>query len=174
MNKQVFISYNRGVPGTQVSRAFHNRLRSVAAALELESFLDQDLRVNPGGAAWRSKIDEALARTSHFVAILTTDYWLSENCRRELDQAVGRYLRDGAPLLLFVMAETISPELFRFNDSQSSGDFTDDNATLRATGDLNFLGPFDEYGRLVRLAYQDDSALSDQLAQLIDRLRAVL
>ena len=50
----------------------------------------------------------------------------------------------------------------------------DPDPRVQRIGDVQFLGPFDAYGRLVRLEWDKPPFLSDQLAQLVQRLGSVV
>ena len=162
----VFVSHKRGDSWTRVAERFYIKLKAMAPSLGYEIFLDnEDLQ---GGDPWRPKLEAALSRTTHFVAFLCDEYWLSSECRRELDYAVHRFRTGNSPRLLFVLAEMMRPEHLLFDTHEHRGD------VVTRVGDINFLGPFDAARRLTALRWDDSYILAQQMAQLADRLIATL
>jgi TIR domain len=168
----LFISYKHGDPSTKIAKRFYDRLDVVSEGLGFQLFMDDKLI--SGGDQWSMEVEQALHRTTHFIALLNDDYWLSKECRRELRHALIRFEKSGTPRLLFVLAEQMRPELLSFDKDRKTGALTSDDPKVGKVGDLHFLGPFDEHLRLVRLDWQDPGKLSDQLAQLVDRLEKTL
>ena len=171
----VFLSYRHG-PLTPTVTRFHNKLRVYAKAFGLAgNFMDAKSIV--GGDVWRDEVQQALASTTHFVAFLEDDYWLSDECQKELMRAVERFsARDGLRLL-FIRAGAIEPSLLEFDDVPETSDAPPDQTrrALRRVGDLHFLGPFDpKVNRLVSLLPVDDPGLDAQLNQLAMALKATL
>ncbi len=178
----VFISYRHEPNTTGVATQFYDQLRMYRQGFGLDGiFMDKDKLT--AGELWRDEVQAALERTTHFVAMLTNGYWLSDECHKELAFAVERYRAGGtaALRLLFVQVQQIAPELLAFEQPA-----TDVNAAfvneqlgkaypqLKTVGDLQFLGPFDAYARLVRLPPENDPLLGDALFQLMMRLKATL
>jgi hypothetical protein len=150
----IFISYRHDAPWTGLATRLDLKLRA-SAGPQTEVFFDARI---PPGANWKQKVDEALERCTHFVALICDEYWvLSTECRRELERAVQRRQAGGVPHLLFVKAAEIRPELMRLEDG------------LEHLGQINFLGPFDAHAKLVTLA-RGGAKLDAQLGQLRDRL----
>ena len=171
-NSHLFISYKHGDPSTRIAKSLYDYLDAVSDALKFEIFMDDEaLRASDN---WQEIIDQALAKATHFIALLGTDYWLSGACQHELCKAVERFETEGSPKLLFVMAESIRPDLFTFDKSRRTGRLSSSNPTINKVGDLQFLGPFDDNNRLVRLAWEHPAIFNDQLAQLLERLERTL
>ncbi len=168
----VFISYKHGDPSTRIARHLCDHLRAVGDALDFEIFMDE--KDNVGGDVWNDNIEEALDKTTHFIALLDTAYWLSKECKRELQFVLERFERSKSPRVLFVKSQEIRPDLFRFDTQRQKGQLLDPDSKIRAVGDLHFLGPYDGNNQLVRLAWENPAALSDQIAQLLNRLERVL
>lgn len=162
----VFISYKHNDPWARLAKRFHLRLAPMAGALGYSVFLDkEDIK---GGDVWRKEIQDKLTETTHFVAFLCDEYWQSTECRKELDFALSGFRKSRTPKLLFVLAERMKPEYLIFDESERAGE------VVKAVGDLQFLGPFDDQHRLVRLEWNDAARLSDQMAELADGFIATL
>ena len=170
--KHIFISYKHGIPSTQIAKALYDHLEAVSDALDFEIFMDDE--ANRAGDDWQKNIDQALAKTTHFISLLSTAYWLSSACRQEVCQVLARFEKEGSPRLLFVMAETIRPDLFTFDKDRKTGRLQSDNPQVNRVGDIHFLGPFDSSTRLVRLEPERPALFNDQLAQLLRRLERAL
>lgn len=163
----IFISYRHDAPWTALSKKLAVKLR---AALPPGGELFHDTRI-AAGDEWKKEVDAALQRCTHFVALLSDEYWvLSAECRRELQVAVQRRQHGGVPKLLFVQAGSIRPERMRL-DGASQGQLQGEAVGLEHLGQINFLGPHDAHGHLVTLA-TERRRLDLQLAQLRDRLLA--
>lgn len=167
----IFVSYRHGPHWTPLADALHLKLQAIAAGVGFDVFLDsQEIRA---GNDWKAAVDDALARCTHFVALLCDEYWVRSNqCLRELFAAVKRYEDSGgaAPRLLFVLAAEMKPELLKLDAARQRGDLQSDDPQLQALGDINFLGPFDDTYRLESLAWNKGKRLDRQLAQLVERL----
>ena len=168
----IFISYKHGNPSTQIAKALYDYLDAVSDALGFEIFMDDE--ANRAGDDWQKNIDQALAKTTHFISLLGTAYWLSSACRQEVCQALARFEKESSPRLLFVMAETIRPDLFTFDKDRRTGRLQSDNPQIYRVGDIHFLGPFDGNSGLVRLEPAHPAIFNDQLAQLLGRLERTL
>jgi hypothetical protein len=171
----IFISYKHGDPWTRLAKRFYTKLAAISKGLGFRLFMDDE--IIEGGNLWSDEVERALNETTHFVCFLCDDYWLSEQCRRELLHALNRYEASGVarvPRLLFVLAERMRPEFLTFDDERRSGVLTSEDPKVGRVSDVHFLGPFDENVRLVRLEWNDVGKLSDQMAQLIDRLEVTL
>jgi hypothetical protein len=172
VDSYIFISYKHAGPSTKIARAFYDHLDAISDGLGLSVFMDDvALRASDN---WKDEVNKALEQTTHFIALLSTQYWLSGECRRELRKALDGFETKGSPRLLFVMAESIRPDLFTFDKDRKSGELKTKNPRIHKVGDLHFLGPFDNNTRLVRLEWENPAKLSDQFSQLLDRLEATL
>jgi hypothetical protein len=171
MDHQLFISYKHGKPSTEYAKELCDHFSAYADALHYTIFMDdKDLR---GGDLWTEEVDSALRSCTHFVALLNTAYWLSHQCQRELFAALDRREKTGAPRLLFIKAEEIRPDLLTFDAGRKKFELVSPDPDVRRVGDLHFLGPYDGYTRLVRLA-ADPIERADQYAQLLKRLEDAL
>ena len=164
----LFLSYRRGAATTPAVERLYNR-----AMVELpvygvrEVFFDR--RSIDAGDPWSPALDAALTRTTHFLALVSIDYWLSKQCQRELTSAIDRYEVEQAPKLLFVLADPLDPQNLVLNaDSRPYA------SRLRALGEINFLGPYDRAGRLVHLALGSQRRLDAQLSKLVNSLQDLL
>lgn len=173
----VFISYRRDPIASKVARKvalkFAPMLRSYGGAV----FWDQ--AAIDSGAVWREELQQALDKTTHFVVLLTDEYWEeSAVCKQELLHAVGRWEADPASIrILCVQVETMAPHYLTFDTDRQSGQLKSDNPRLQALGDLNFLGPFEPVsGRLERMKTESghEQAMSDQVAAMAARLEGLL
>jgi hypothetical protein len=159
---QLFLSYKRGPLATPAAeRLYHRGLVQLA---KWKVFFDQ--KSIEAGDAWAPAIDQFMAGATHFLAFVSVDYWLSEQCRRELGLALARRDHGPEPRLLFVLADDLSPSDLEVDPSPAV-------QRIRNLGQINFLGPYDAGGRLVRLRLEDPVALDAQLAALVQRLKAL-
>lgn len=168
----LFISYKHGDPSTRIARFVYDYFLAVSDGLGFDIFMDDKSIV--GGDQWTAEVEQALARTTHFLALLDTAYWLSPECRRELRYALNGWETRESPRLLFVKAAEIRPDLFTFNKDRQTGELTSDDPQVKKVGDLHFLGPFDGNTQLVRLQWEDPAKLGDQVAQLLARFEQAL
>ena len=178
----VFISYKHEPNTTGISEQFYNQLRMYQKGLGLAGvFMDKDKLA--AGSVWRAEVQAALDQTTHFVVMLTNGYWLSDECHKELAYAVARYQHGGPEemRLLFVQAQKIEPDLLVFNQHATDPNVAFANREfgkvankLEKVSDLQFLGPFDEYARLIRLPPEQDPLLGDAIHQLVLRLKQTL
>lgn len=168
----IFISYKHGDPSTKIAKSFYDHLAAVSDGLDFDIYMDD--KDNLAGDIWSENVATALQRCTHFIALLNTAYWLSKECRRELRVALERFEHGQIPRLLFVKAEEIRPDLFRFDKDRGTGELTSDDPQIRKVSDLHFLGPFDQNIQLVRLDWENQGKLSDQFAQLLNRLEKTL
>lgn len=173
---KLFLSYKRGVRMTPAVERFYDRL-----SIQVDGDVFFDRRSIDAGDEWWPRIDEFLRDATHFVAFVSIDYWLSVQCRRELDIALDRYeaslvpppLRQ--PRLLFVLADPLSPAGLRLDRGAASltvrNAITTAEAGARARpngiGHINFLGPYDAAGQLVRLRIEDEVVYDVQLNEMI-------
>lgn len=168
----IFISYKHGDPWTRLAKRLHTRLSPISRGMGFRVFMDdKDIK---GGDLWSREVETALKETTHFIALLCDEYWLSRECMRELHSAIKRYEKSAAPRVLFVLAEKMRPEFLTFDEARQQGTLTSSNKRIGKVSDVHFLGPFDDNVRLVRLEWNDPAKLGDQFAQLIDRLEATL
>ncbi|HOS94928.1 MAG TPA: toll/interleukin-1 receptor domain-containing protein [Armatimonadota bacterium] len=72
------------------------------------------------GEGWQKRVDGALERCTHFVALLSDEYWVKSNqCLRELYRAVERFEAGKTePRLLFVLANEMKPELLKLDGAR--------------------------------------------------------
>lgn len=168
VDKFIFLSYQRSRTTTPAMEQLYRRAGVVLAADGVETFFDR--RSLEAGDAWLPSIDAFLAKCTHFLAFVSIDYWLSAQCRRELDIAVSRYELTGAPQLLFVLADSLAPGDLLLNPPGADA-VEPLRRRVRSLGQINFLGPHDEAGRLVRLAFESPHLLADQLAELVEALQ---
>ena len=174
----LFLSYQRSALTTPAVERLSRQARVLLKSSGVDVFFDQ--RSIDAGAAWEPAIDAALARTTHFLAFVSVDYWLSEQCMRELDAAVSRYERTAAPRLLFVLADQLDPNDLALDSSAAAQQLAEgahSAAPMRrvsSAGQINFLGPYNDAGRLVRLAFESPALLNDQLAALITRIKPLV
>lgn len=169
----IFVSYRHGPHWTMLADALNLKLSAIADGKGFDVFLDSEqIRA---GHDWKAAVDDALARCTHFVALLCDEYWVKSNqCLRELFEAVKRFEESGGkePRLLFVLAAEMKPELLKLDGARQRGALLSNDPQLKALGDINFLGPFDNTYRLESLAWNKGKRLDKQLMQLIDRLLA--
>lgn len=174
----LFLSYQRSALTTPAVERLSRQARVLLKSSGVSVFFDQ--RSIDAGAAWEPAIDAALARATHFLAFVSVDYWLSTQCMRELDAAVSRYELSGAPKLLFVLADQLDPNDLELDSSAAARQLAAGShsaAPMRrvsSAGQINFLGPYNAAGRLVRLAFEEPALLNDQLAALVARIKHLL
>ena len=171
--KKIFISYKRGEPTTHVAELLFKKIRinlgkSYGFA---EPFFDK--RSIDAGDLWGQEIDLALAETTHFIALLSDEYWLSEQCQRELLAAVNRFEQSGLPKLLFVLTELMDPNALSLAGDDKTAGLKTPFPKVEHLGQINFLGPYDNTGRLSKLKCKDDIALKDQLYDLVQDIKKV-
>jgi hypothetical protein len=169
---RVFLSYKHG-PMTPVVEKFYRKLKVNGPGIGLAGTF-MDAKAIHVGAFWRAEVEQALEQTTHFVAFLDDDYWLSDECQKELQAAVDRFVAADGIVLLFVKAGEIAPELLKLQASAAGAAAqpqTESRRQLQRVGDLQFLGPFNAYAQLLTLAPPDKPQLLDeQLFQLFTRL----
>lgn len=190
MNRHfLFLSYKRGAETTPVVEGLHRRIKATLSKYGVESFFDR--KSIEAGEPWEERIDEFMAKTTLFVALISVDFWLSEQCRRELDLAIKRYESGAAaPKLLFVLADQLDPGDLSFDEEQATRHIAADSSgsdakqrleiarqrvqKVRSIAQFNWLGPYHpESGALVRLAFEDKYKVMDQLAQLVNSIKAL-
>jgi hypothetical protein len=168
----VFISYKHVEHSTRVARRLRNALEVVSDALEFNVFLDdEDLRAGDG---WQAEVNAALAGMTHFIALLTDEYWLSPECRRELNEAINRYEDGKKTRLLFVLVDDMRPDLLSLNRDRRAGRLVSDDPKVQRLGDIHFLGPYNSAKQLVRLKWEDEATLRDQIKSMIDHFERTL
>jgi hypothetical protein len=168
----IFLSYRHAPPTTDIASKLFVALVPAAEAWDADVFMD-DHDIEPADL-FDQKILAALDRTTHFVVLLTNSYWSSEYCRKELARAVERFEKGRKALLLFVKVEELDPKYFTFAKDRVSGRINSDNPLIENVGNVQFLGPFNEARQLVRLQWENEARLGDQLAQLVKRLELVV
>ncbi len=187
MSKQfLFLSYKRGPNTTPVIERLFSRITVQLQGREVVPFFDR--KSIEAGEPWEAGIDNFIAKTTLFVAFISIDFWLSDQCRRELDLAIHRYEIEKAPKLLFVLADQLDPNDLAFDKEAARkqlGEAVPDEAkleqvedaarrvaTVRGIGQFNFLGPYDDHsGALVRLMFEDPVKADLQLAQLVESIK---
>ena len=169
----VFISYKHSDYSTQVARKLSDALEVVSDSLGIRVFLDEE--INPS-EEWKAKVNGVMEEMTHFVALLTTEYLLkrSTECRRELLTAVHRYEDGRKTKLLFVLVDDIPPHLISLSEDRKAGRLVSDDPRVEKLGDINFLGPYNDAKQLVRLEWENEARLRDQIKQLIDRFQRTL
>lgn len=141
----VFVSYKHDQPWVGMVAKFAVKLGNYGPdpAWNLESFVDSN-DIAPGDL-WRTSVDDALAKCSILLVLLCDDYWVSQECRRELNAVLARRANGDPVRVCFVLAEQMQPQYLRFNkDGSAVGD-------VAAVGDFQFLGPHDHAQKLVTL-----------------------
>ena len=167
----IFISYRHVAPTTDIARKLHLALRAPAEAWGADLFMDEH-DLEPADL-FDKRILGALDRATHFIVLLTNEYWASAYCRKELGQVIDRFERKQNVRLLFVKAEELDPNLMKVPPSGATG-VAPEQRLIQRVGDVQFLGPFNDQLQLVRLDWERPAALSDQLAQLVKRLSGVI
>ena len=173
----LFLSYKRGPETTPVVERLYNRIRVELMGRKVKPFFDR--KSIEAGEAWEAKIDDFMKTTTLFVAFISIDFWLSAQCMRELELAVDRYEVEGAPRLLFVLADQLAPSDLAFDEQWAS---RRENATaaaeararvnrVKSIGQFNFLGPYDAAGALVRLEFENPAKIELQVAQLVASIK---
>jgi hypothetical protein len=168
----IFISYRHAPPTTAIARELYTALVPPAEAWGAELFMDEQ-DIEPA-ELFDEVIVGALDRCTDFVVLLSNGYWSSAYCRKELLRVLGRFERERSVRLHFVKVDELDPAHFSFAKDRAAGRIVSDDAQVQRIGDVQFLGPFDAYGRLVRLSWEQPAGLSDQLGQLVQRLGRVV
>lgn len=171
--KKIFLSYKRGDPTTHIAEILFVKIKVNLGSSH--GFTDPffDKRSIEAGDIWREEIDQALAETTHFIALLSDDYWISEQCQRELKIAVNRFEQAGLPKLLFVLTEKMDPNALSISKDNKTADLKTPFPKVEHLGQINFLGPYDRAGRLCQLKCNEETALKDQLFDLVQDIKKV-
>lgn len=169
MAKMIFISYKRAEPTFEIARRTDQKIRINLKALGFTSWWDK--RSIDVGDPWSVEIDKALDSTTHFLSLLSDDYWDSEQCQRELLGAVERFEKQGTPRLLFVLTQKMNPNALEIANDNRSAKIVTKFPKITRLGQINFLGPYDKAGRLVRLDTANPTNLDDQLFGLIEDIK---
>lgn len=168
--KKIFISYKRAEPTRLVAELLYKKLRVNLGGHGFEDpFFDR--KSIEAGDLWSPQIDQALDQATYFVALLSDDYWLSEQCQRELLGAVERWEEHGRPRLLFVLTERMDPSALVLDPGERKASVTRKFPQIEGLSEINFLGPYDSAGRLVRLDCTEHLKLSDQLFDLVQDIK---
>lgn len=170
----LFLSYKRGPITTPVVERLYRRIKVQLASRGVEPFFDR--KSIEAGEPWEPAIDGFIARATLFVAFISIDFWLSEQCRRELDLAIKRYETEGRPRLLFVLADPLDPNDLAFGDAavRKSPDAAARMRKVESIGWFNFLGPYAPgSGALVRLEFETPAKADLQLAQLVESIKGL-
>ena len=168
----IFISYRHAPPTTPIARELYTALVPPCEAWGAELFMDEQA-IEPA-ELYDPVIVGALDRCTDCVVLLSNAYWASTYCRKELLRVLGRFETDRSARLHFVMVDKLDPNHFTFAKDRAAGRIVSDDPVVQRIGDVQFLGPFDDYGRLVRLQWDQPAALGDQVAQLVERLGKVV
>lgn len=172
--RHIFISYKRGPRSTPAAERLQERFE-VQLPVGSTAFFDR--RSIEAGEPWQDAIDTYMARATHCLALISIGFWRSQQCRRELDLALQGYAAGGRPRLLLVLAERLDPNELSLDQARAQAELDADTEAqvplqrIRSLGQLNFLGPHDTAGRLVRLKFEDDLELDDQLAELVAEIK---
>jgi hypothetical protein len=165
---RVFISCRGGEPSLGIAQALRARLAILSAPLDVATFFDE--RAERAAGDWRQALDEA----THFIALLSEDYLRSESCREQLEAAVRRHEGSWGLRLFFIPLNEMPPEAMNLDAERDGTQLGGHLRQLTGLADLNFLGPYDQSGRLVRLAWENEALLNDQLSQLVSRFERTL
>lgn len=168
----VFLSYRHAPPTTLIARELHTALIPACEAWGAEQFMDEQ-DIEPADL-FDDVIVDALDRCTDFVVLLSNGYWASAYCRKELLRVLGRFERERSVRLHFVKAEELDPNHFSFAKDRAAGRIVADDPQVQRIGDVQFLGPFDGFGCLVRLDWDRPAQLGDQIGQLVQRLGRVV
>lgn len=169
MSKLIFVSYKRADPTSAIAQKIDQKIRVGLKAFGFVSWWDK--RSIEAGNSWSDKIDEALDQARYFLALLSDDYWDSDQCQRELLGAVERYEQTGNPRLLFVLTQNMNPNALELSSDRKSAKILTKFPKVSRLGEINFLGPYDKAGRLVRLDTSGAENLDDQLFELVEDIR---
>ncbi|HTN50134.1 MAG TPA: toll/interleukin-1 receptor domain-containing protein [Burkholderiaceae bacterium] len=154
-----------------IANKLHVAVSPAADTWNADVFMDTH-EIEPGGL-FDAAIIAALKRTTHFIILLNSSYWASEYCRKELALAVERFEKGLDIALLFVMVDKLDPKHFAFDKDRRAGRIKTE-PLLKNVGMVSFLGPFDPYNGLVRMQYENEATLSDQIADLVRRLDEIM
>lgn len=168
----VFLSYKHAPPTTGAARELYTALVPACEAWGAELFMDEQ-DIEPADL-FDAVIVDALDRCSDFVVLLSNSYWSSAYCRKELLRVLARFESDRSVRLHFVKVDELDPNHFSFAKDRAAGRIISSEPAVQRIGDVQFLGPFDEFGRLVRLKWDQPGPLSDQIGQLVQRLGRVV
>ena len=171
MASHLFISYKHQDASAKVAQRFYQYLTAISGGMGFTLFMDTDI---DAAELWSDEIQNNLEKTTHFVCLLTTAYWIAPQCRRELDFALAKFKANGSPRLLFVLVEELDPQWFKFDAASGTGELSGEGLNVDSVGDINFLGPFNEQRQLIRLKHHDDAGLQDQFFQLAKGIQKVL
>jgi hypothetical protein len=181
--QHLFLSYKRGAAMTPVVKRLNDRIQVELSSFPVRSFFDR--KSIDAGEEWEAQIDAFLGKATLFVAFISIDFWLSAQCRRELDIALARYRvspEPRKPTLLFILADALHPGNLAF-DETAGRQKADDEAVrsakervdeIKSVGDFNFLGPYAPgSGALTRLVVEDFDQYDLQLAAMVQTIRAL-
>lgn len=126
----------------------------VITGYAINLFLDRDSI--DWGDNWRGSIDQGLARTAFFIAVLTPRYFMSSECRRELQAFAGGAERLG-------VRDLILPVLYV--DIPGFGDEANGDEAQRLIRDFQWVD-----WRQLRFAGRDSVAYRTAVAELAKRL----
>jgi hypothetical protein len=171
MANHLFISYKHQEVSANVALRFYQYLSAISGGMGFTIFMDTEIEA---AERWSDKIENELEKTTHFVCLLTTSYWIAPQCRRELFFALDKFEKKGTPRILFVLVEDLDPQWFKFDEGTAKVELKGDGPDIKSVGDINFLGPFNENRQLVRLQHENGAQLQDQFFKLAKRIEEVL
>lgn len=147
--KLIYISYKRAGDTAHIAEMLDKKIRVNLTTAGFKSWCDQ--RAMEAGNAWCDDMDVALAQASHFIALLSDEYWSSEQCQKELLGAVERCQREGLPKLLFIPTDKIQPGALEISPDGKIGRLNRPFPQVNGLEQINLLGPHDEAGHLLPL-----------------------
>lgn len=183
MAYRIFLSYKRADHTTPAVERLKERLEvqldEDGTSSNVKVFFDRNA-IEAGGE-WATEIDDFLADATHFIALISVPYWRSEQCKREFDLALARYELSQpprVPRMLFILADKSAPSDFAVKpldvltrQSEEEAEGASRVQRIKSLGQFNFLGPYDQAGRLVRLAFEEPFKLDDQFAEMVATIK---
>ena len=107
MANHLFISYKHQEVSAKVALRFYEYLSAVSTGMGFTVFMDTDI---DAAELWSDEIQNELQKTTHFVCLLTTSYWIAPQCKRELFFALDKFKIKRSPRILFVLVEDLDPQ----------------------------------------------------------------
>jgi hypothetical protein len=169
----IFISYTHANPSTGIARKLYEALLAPAEAWGADLYMDE--KDAEPAQLLDEHILEGLDRTTHFVALVSPQYWASRYCRMEITRVISKFEKDRESVRpCLVMAEKFNPADYTLDKDRKEGRIVSDDPLIMNLGNVIFLGPFNEVGQLVRLEWEHAWALSDQLSELVKSLGRII